>query len=232
MTARGLRGSRLVGLLVAVAAAAFAILVFIPFSLPWSQRLHFQLQAGAYGELNPGAWVELSGAKIGSVDRVEYRDGYSLIRVSVDARYASQLHTDATAAIRPHGLLGPKYVYLEGGHSGALRDGASIPLSRTTVSTDFDQVLNSLQPDVRANLKTIFIELGRAADGRGTSMNAAFQALGQSSADLSTTTSVLHNRADDLARLIAASEGLDADLQRSATARTVGQLAQALCVFV
>ena len=221
MTARGLRGSRLVGLLVAVAAAAFAILVFIPFSLPWSQRLHFQLQAGAYGELNPGAWVELSGAKIGSVDRVDYKDGYSLIRVSVDARYAGQLHADATAAIRPHGLLGPKYVYLEGGHSGALRDGASIPLSRTTVSTDFDQVLNSLQPDVRANLKTIFIELGRAADGRGTSMNGAFQALGQSSADLSTTTTVLHNRADDLTGLITASERLDADLQRAPIDRQI-----------
>ena len=51
MTARRLRGSRLVGLLVAAAAVAFAILVFIPFSLPWNQRLHFQLQAGAYGEL-------------------------------------------------------------------------------------------------------------------------------------------------------------------------------------
>ena len=221
MTARRLRGSRLVGLLVAAAAVAFAILVFIPFSLPWSQRLHFQLQAGAYGELNPGAWVELSGAKIGSVDRVDYKDGYSLIRVSVDARYAGQLHADTTAAIRPHGLLGPKYVYLEGGRNGALHDGASIPLSRTTVSTDFDQVLNSLQPDVRANLKTIFIELGRAADGRGATMNAALKALGQSSADVSTTTTVLHNRADDLAGLITASEQLDRDLQRAPIDRQI-----------
>src|SRR2546430_7408532 len=139
-----LRGSRLVGLLVAIAAVAFAILVFIPFSLPWNQRLHLQLQAGAYGERNPGAWVELSGARVGAVDGVEFKDGYSLIRVSIDARYAPQLHAATTAAIRPHGLLGPKYVYLDGGRIGTLRDGASIPLSRTTVSTDFDQVLNTL----------------------------------------------------------------------------------------
>src|SRR2546422_8770972 len=221
MTGRRLRGSRLVGLLVAIAAVTFAIIVFIPVPLPGGKPLPPQLQAGAYGELNPGAWVELSGARVGAVDGVEYKDGYSLIRVSLDARSAPQLHADTTAAIRPHGLLGPKYVYLDGGQTGALRDGASIPLSRTTVSTDFDQVLNSLQPDVRANLKTIFVELGRAADGRGATMNAGFKALGQSAADVSTTTTVLHNRADDLAGLIAASERLDADLQRAPIDRQI-----------
>src|SRR2546423_5780699 len=221
MSANRLHGSRLVGLVVTVAAAAFAILVFIPFSLPWSHSLHLSLQAGAYGELNPGAWVELSGARVGSVDRVEYRGGYARIQVSIDPRYADQLHADTSAAVRPHGLLGPKYVYLNGGRTGRLQDGASIPLSRTTVSTDFDQVLNSLQPDIRANLKTIFVELGRAADGRGATMNAAFKALGQSSADLSSTTTVLHNRGDDLAGLIAASERLDADLQRAPIDRQI-----------
>src|SRR5256714_9292342 len=221
MSAKRLHGSRLVGLVVTVAAAAFAILVFIPFSLPWSHSLHLSLQAGAYGELNPGAWVELSGARVGSVDRVEYRGGYARIQVSIDPRYADQLHADTSAAVRPHGLLGPKYVYLNGGRTGRLQDGASIPLSRTTVSTDFDQVLNSLQPDIRANLKTIFVELGRAADGRGATMNAAFKALGQSSADLSSTTTVLHNRGDDLAGLIAASERLDADLQRAPIDRQI-----------
>jgi virulence factor Mce-like protein len=218
--ARGIN-ARLVGLLVTVAAAAFAVMVFLPFSLPWNRALHLQLQAGAFGELNTGAWVELNGARVGSVDSVEYRDGFSLIQVSIDPRYAGELHADSTAAIRPHGLLGPKFVSLQGGTAGQLRDGASIPLSRTTVSTDVDQVLNSLQPDVRANLKTIFIELGRAADGRGATMNGAIQALGQSSADVSSTTTVLHNRADDLAGLIIASEQLDRDLQSAPIDRQI-----------
>jgi phospholipid/cholesterol/gamma-HCH transport system substrate-binding protein len=216
-----LRGARLVGLLVTVAAVAFSILVFIPLSLPWSRPLHLQLQAGAYGELNPGAWVELSGAKVGSVDSVDYNNGYALIRVSIDPRYGNQLHADTTATVRPHGLLGPKYVYLDGGSTGQLRDGSTIPLSRTSVSTDFDQVLNSLQPDVRANLKTIFVELGRAAEGRGAQMNAAFQAIGQSSSDVKITTSVLHNRDDDIAGLIAASEQLDRDLQNAPIDRQI-----------
>jgi phospholipid/cholesterol/gamma-HCH transport system substrate-binding protein len=216
-----LRGSRLVGLLVTLAAVAFAVIVFIPLSLPFSHPLRVQLQAGAYGELNSGAWVALRGTKIGSVDRVDYKDGYSLIHVVIDPRYAGRLHADAQAAVRPHGLLGPKFVDLRGGSSGQLRDGTTIPLSRTTVSTDFDQVLNSLQPDVRASLKTIFVELGRAADGRGATMNAALLALGQSSADVSATTTVLSHRADDLAGLIAASEKLDRDLQSAPIDRQI-----------
>jgi phospholipid/cholesterol/gamma-HCH transport system substrate-binding protein len=208
-------GARVIGLLVTIAAVAFAVLVFVPLSVPWNRTMHLQVQAGSFGELNPGSWVELNGAKIGSVERVDYQNGFALIHLAVDPRYAEQLHADTTAAIRPHGLLGPKYVYLQGGSNGRLSDGALIPLSRTTVSTDFDQVINSLQPDVRGNLKTIFIELGRAAQGRGAQMNAGFQALGQSSSDVSATTTVLHNRDDDLAGLIVASEQLDRDLQNA-----------------
>src|SRR5205814_10310786 len=120
-------GARLIGFLVTAAAIAIAILVFMPLSLSWSRSMHVQLQAGAYGELNPGAWVELSGAKVGSVERVDYRNGFALIRIAVDPRYADQLHADASAAIRPHGLLGPKYVDLQGGSTGRLADGALIP---------------------------------------------------------------------------------------------------------
>jgi phospholipid/cholesterol/gamma-HCH transport system substrate-binding protein len=217
----GVRGARLVGLAVTVAAVALAVLVFTPLALPWNPTMHLQVEAGDYGELNPGAWVELSGARIGSVDRVDYGKGYARIGLEVDRRYSAQLHADTTAAIRPHGLLGPNYVFLNGGSNGQLRDGATIPLSRTTVATSFDQVLNALQPDVRANLKTIFVELGRAADGRGAQMNAAFQALGQSSGDVSSTTSVLHNRDDDLAALIVASEQLDRDLQNAPIDRQI-----------
>ena len=221
MRRKGKATPRLLGLLTALAALVFAVAVFIPLPIPWNRPLHLQLQAGAYGEINPGAWVELSGAKVGSVDRVEFSNGHALLHVSIQRRYADQLHADATAAVRPHGLLGPKYVALSGGSSGSLADGSTITLSRTTVSTDFDQVLNSLQPDVRANLKTIFVELGRAADGRGGQLNAAFQAIGQSSGDLKTTTGVLHNRADDLAALIASSEQLDRDLQNAPIDRQI-----------
>jgi phospholipid/cholesterol/gamma-HCH transport system substrate-binding protein len=202
-----------IGLAAAVLMVVFAVLTFLPLQFPWNSTRHFLVQAGAFGEMNPGAWVELSGVKVGTVDGVSYQQGHALLKLSVDGQFANRLHSDSSAQIRPHGLLGPKYVYLSGGSAGELQDGATIPLSRTQVSQDFDQVLNALQPDVRANLKTIFIELGKAAEGRGSDMHTTFQSLGQQSADLATTTGILHQRDQDLADLITASEKLDRDLQ-------------------
>jgi phospholipid/cholesterol/gamma-HCH transport system substrate-binding protein len=204
----------IVGLAVAVLAALFVLVSFVPQARPWRNDMHLKVRAAAFGQINQGAWVELRGSKVGSVDRVEFQDGYSLIHLTIEPRHFGQLHTDASAAIRPHGLLGPKYVFLDGGSgSGTLKDGATIPLYRSSVGTDFDQILNSLQPDVRENIKTIFVELGRASDGRGADMNATFKALGSSSGDISRTTGVLHDRAEDLAALIVASEQLNRDLQ-------------------
>ena len=110
---------------------------------------------------------------------------------------------------------------LSGGNFGTLREGATIPLSRTSTSVDLDQVLNTLQPDVRENLKVIFIELGKAADGRGANMNTAFRALGTGASDTATTTGVLRARSDDLAALIVASEQLDRDLQYAPIDRNI-----------
>jgi phospholipid/cholesterol/gamma-HCH transport system substrate-binding protein len=202
-----------IGLAAAALIVIFAVLTFVPLQFPWSSTRHYVVQAGAFGEMNPGAWVELSGIKVGTVDGVSYQQGHALLQLSVDGQFATRLHSDTSAQIRPHGLLGPKYVYLTGGSTGQLPDGATIPISRTQVSQDFDQVLNALQPDVRANLKTIFVELGKAAEGRGTDMHTTFQSLGQQAADLATTTDVLHQRDQDLADLITASEQLDRDLQ-------------------
>jgi phospholipid/cholesterol/gamma-HCH transport system substrate-binding protein len=213
--------SRFVGLLVSGAALLFAVGVFLPLSFPWSSTFHLRVQAAGFGQINPGAWVELSGAKIGTVDSVDNRDGVALLHLTIGRQYAGNLHANSTAEIRAHGLLGPKYVYLNGGNSGSLEDGAVVPLSRTSAGTDFDQVLNALQPDVRANLKTIFIELGTASAGRGLQMNAGLHALGQSAPDLTTTTTVLYNRRDDLAGLIDASERLDRDLQNAPIDRQI-----------
>src|SRR5207245_10453769 len=61
MRSRRLGGARLVGLLVTVAAAAFAVMVFLPFSLPWNQNLHLQVQAARSGALNRRPCVRPGG---------------------------------------------------------------------------------------------------------------------------------------------------------------------------
>jgi len=197
----------------ATTAVLAVVLTFAPPQLPWNRVMHLRIEAGSFGDMNKDAGVELGGIKIGKVTRLDYRGGKAIIDVQVDQRYASQLHQDAGAEVRPHGLLGPKYVDLNPGRSGRMREGATIPLSRVRVSTDVDQVINALQPDVRQNLQTFFVEFGTASDGRGGDVNAAFQALGDATQDYVTTTATIRHRDVELANFFVYSEELNRDVQ-------------------
>ncbi|HEY4027724.1 MAG TPA: MlaD family protein [Candidatus Dormibacteraeota bacterium] len=207
--------SRVLGLATVAGALLLLAVLFNPPALPWQQTLHVSLEAASFGQLNPQAGVELDGIKVGVVDGVDLRGGRPMIRISVDRAYADLLHADMSAAIRPHGLLGPRYVQLDGGRLGRLADGAVIPISRVRVSTELDEVLNALQPDVRQSLQTLIIELGAGADGRGQDVNDALKSLGAATDDLATVTATLHRRDQDVAGTIVASERLNRDLQNA-----------------
>ena len=210
-----MKRARVTGLAATAGAVVLLVLLFHPPSLPWSQTMHVTLEAGSFGELNPDASVELAGIRIGSVDGLELRQGRALVDISVDRTYANLLHSDASALIRPHGLLGPRYVELDGGRHGQLADGANIPISRVHVTTDLDQVLNALQPDVRQSLQTLIVELGAASNGRGQDVNATLQSLSAAADDLATVTATLRQRDQDLAGTVVASEQLSRDLQNA-----------------
>ena len=208
-----MKRSRLIGLATTAGAVVLLALLFHPPALPWSPALHLALEAASFGELNPQASVEVGGIRVGSVEGLEMRQGRPLVRITVDRAYAGLLHADASAAIRPHGLLGPRYVQLDGGSRGQLGDGATIPISRVHVSTELDQVLNSLQPDVRQSLQTLIVELGAASDGRGQDVNAALKSLSDATDDLATVTETLRRRDQDVAGSVVAAERLNRDLQ-------------------
>ena len=224
--------ARIVGAALVFGAGGIALVSFFPFALPWSQALHMTVAAGAFGEMNPQAGVELGGVRVGSVDRIEYSNGTAVLHLSISPQYAADIHGDATASIRPHGLLGPKYVELDGGRQGRMPENGAIPVTRTHVTTDFDQVLNTLQPDVRQNLKVILVELGTAANGRGDDMNAALKSLGDASADLKTVTGVLNKRRDDTNTIIASSEQFDRDLQNAPNGRSIADTDKVLTALV
>jgi virulence factor Mce-like protein len=207
--------SRAIGLGAAAGAVLLLGLVLHPPTLPWQQTLHVSLEAASFGQLNPQASVELDGIRVGTVEGLDLRNGRPLVRLSVDRAYAGLLHADASAAIRPHGLLGPRYVQLDGGGAGRLADGAVIPVSRVRVSTELDEVLDALQPDVRQSLQTLIVELGAASDGRGQDVNDALRSLGAATDDLATVTATLHRRDQDVAGSVVAAERLNRDLQNA-----------------
>ncbi len=204
---------RLIGLATTAFAVLALVLVFRPPTLPWSQPLHMHLAASSFGALNPAAAVYLGGIKVGTVQSIRTDRGQSMLDVSIDPAYRDHIHQDASATIRGHGLLGPQYVDLDGGRAGTMPDGGTIPPGRVKVAVQLDEVLNTLQPDVRENLKTLLVELSKGSDGRGEDVNSAIHALGQSHAQLQTVAGTLRGRDQDLADFFTYSEQLNRDIQ-------------------
>ena len=212
-------GKRVVGLLTTLIALLALLLAFVPTLLPWNQQFHLAVAATGFGELDQRAWVELGGSKIGEVTAVDPSTGK--IELAIQPQYAHLLHANATASIQPHGLLGPKFLQLYPGSTGTFQEGGTIPANRVHVSTDFDQVVNALQPDVRASLQVLLIELGKGSQGRGDDMNSALLALGQSAKNLNTATATLAGRDDDISQFLVSAEQFNRDVQNAPIAASI-----------
>ncbi|TMC12798.1 MAG: hypothetical protein E6J29_07820 [Chloroflexi bacterium] len=210
--------ARLIGAGLIFGSIGLAAASFVPPQLPWNRTLHITVASPAFGEMNPQAGVELGGIRIGSVEKVDYAGHAARLHLAIDPE--------------PHGLLGPKYVSLAAGSKGKMKDGGSIPESRTKVTTDFDQVLNALQPDVRQNLQVIFVELGTASEGRGTDMNQALQSLSQASDDMKTVTAELQAREPDTTTFIVSSEEFNNDVQNAPIAQNIADTDKVLSDLV
>jgi virulence factor Mce-like protein len=116
--------------------------------------------------------VEIAGVKIGEVQSVAARGNLAVASLQIGQQY-SDIHSDATVYLRAHGLFGPKYVSIEPGTASAprLRDGDSINVRQTVQPVDLNAILQDLQRPEQQNLRTLFIEFGKAAAGRGDDVN-------------------------------------------------------------
>src|SRR6202171_3142890 len=151
------------------AAIMFGLLFFAFANVAlFTSTVDVKAQVATGDTLAPNADVEVAGVKVGTVKTSDKGDPGALIDMSVDTKKVS-VYRDASLQIRPHGVFGPKFVQLDPGTetAGAFADGGSIPLSRTHVSVDFEQVLNSLDTNTRDSLQTLFVELGTGSDQRG-----------------------------------------------------------------
>jgi phospholipid/cholesterol/gamma-HCH transport system substrate-binding protein len=120
-SSRDAAAARRVGLLVlaalAVGAAALVVLgdrqqLFVP-----KHRYRIRL-ASVYG-LTEGSTVQLSGVKVGSVERIvlpaDMGENLLEVWIAVDARYEQRIRRDSVARIKTLGLLGDKYLEITSG---------------------------------------------------------------------------------------------------------------------
>jgi len=220
--------NRFVGLAASAIGVLAVLLVFHPPRFPWQQVFHFRIESPAFSQLTPGTSVDLAGKQVGQVDSLTMAHGLPMLDVTIDGGDAHLLHSDASASIQPHGLLGTQFIQLAGGSHGTLPENGTIPASRVQVAVTLDQVLNVFQNSERQNLQTLIVQLGTASAHRGADVNQTLRALSDASTSLSQVTGTVHRHDRALASVINSSELVNRGLQYSPLAAQIRDTNQVL----
>jgi phospholipid/cholesterol/gamma-HCH transport system substrate-binding protein len=122
--------------------------------------------------------VKVGGVPGGTVKKLELtRDDRALVTMELDPETVP-VGAGARAHVRPVNLLGEKYVDLDVGELHRPQpSGTTIPLARTGVAVELDDVLNMLTPDTRGALRILINEAGVSMAGAGADFNGLLDEL-------------------------------------------------------
>ncbi len=163
----------------AVLLVVVAILVYFGFTKHIPFKHGFRLNAVFNSALNikPKSPVRIAGVDVGQVTGIK-REGKTGVVTMEIASNGLPIHKDATVKIRPRIFLeGNWFVEMQPGSPSAptYSSGETIPVTRTAVPVQLDQVLDALNTDTRANLQNFLIGYGDGLTRKGTPAEEAEQ---------------------------------------------------------
>ncbi|KRB76096.1 hypothetical protein ASE01_13780 [Nocardioides sp. Root190] len=181
--------------------------------------------------------VKASGVKVGTIGSIKVEKGIAKVGLVLDDEVLP-IHVDASARVRPVGLLGERFVELDRGTPKAevLADGGSLPLEQTSRATDLDEVLNMVDAPTGTALSMLVTTLGQGMLGKGEKADEAIKALAPALKDtdrlgriLNDQNAVIQQLIDSVtpvAEQIAIDDGKQLDQLIDATDRTLGATAR------
>jgi phospholipid/cholesterol/gamma-HCH transport system substrate-binding protein len=176
-----------IGLVMVLVLAIASYLAFAK-ELPWGDKFEVQAVFSSAQNIRPDSPVRIAGVDVGKVTNIEHLSSATpelqaqasgdpdnaadqtsgqqaaVLTMELDES-ALPLHEDATMKLRPRLFLeGNYFVDLEPGSPNApeVDDGFTFPVNQTSHSVALDQVLTTLQSDVRRNLQVFLDEFGNA----------------------------------------------------------------------
>ncbi|MDX1658823.1 MAG: MlaD family protein [Nitriliruptorales bacterium] len=164
--------------------------------------------------LFPGSEVRVLGLAVGQVADVEARRGSDVVTATLVLPEDLSLPADVEAFIIQGALLGERYVELTPAYEGGERfePGDTIPLDRTGVPSEFDEILESLNDFLDAlppeELARFVSNVAEILEGRG-------EELGRTLEDVGGAVAALEDADDELVALI----GRLADLNETLATR-------------
>jgi phospholipid/cholesterol/gamma-HCH transport system substrate-binding protein len=172
-----------VGLILIVVIGIASFLAYTK-KLPWSHTFTVHAVFTTSQNINVNSPVRIAGVNVGKVTSVSHLTssdaGFDNATSGTNGQPTGQqatvvdmaiqddglpLHQDATMKLRPRLFLeGNLFVDIHPGtpESPDISDGYTFPESQTSVSVQFDQLLSTLQADVRSNLQIFLNQLGDA----------------------------------------------------------------------
>jgi phospholipid/cholesterol/gamma-HCH transport system substrate-binding protein len=177
-----------IGLVLVVVIAIGSVLAFTK-ELPWGDAYEVRAVFASAQSVRTDSPVRIAGVNVGKVTKIEHLTSAEGTEASAQAgeqppatgdepvgeqaavvtmeleEDALPLHEDATFKLRPRLFLeGNYFVDLEPGSPNApvTDDGHTFPVNQTAYSVQLDEILTTLQGDVRADLKVLLDQLGNA----------------------------------------------------------------------
>lgn len=200
--------------LVVLALVAAVVSVVLPGDDEVRVTVYFERATGLY----EGSEVRVLGIPVGRVTAIEPRGDVVAVELVYDAEYA--VPEDARALIVSPSVVSDRFVQFTPGYSGgpALADGATIPLERSAVPLELDEVYSTLN-DVfvalgprganRSGSLSRLLEVGAAnLDGQGGKLNSTLR-------DVSDLSEVLGNGRHDLFGTVRNLRGFVGELNRN-----------------
>ena len=164
-----------VGLVVLVGLIASGVGIFMVGQRAslFTRKVEYQIRFASAAGLTAGNAVRLAGVTIGNVTDVALSDkpGDSTVTVlvSIDRRMVSRIRIDSVAAIKTIGLLGDKYIEIEGGSEKAAEVPPGGQISAAP-EAGLEKLLaggEGLLGDLTAIARSLKNILGRTEEGKG-----------------------------------------------------------------
>ncbi|HXO11169.1 MAG TPA: MCE family protein [Mycobacterium sp.] len=187
--------------LAALLAAGAALVIRNSYFRPNTITAFFTTATGVY----PGDDVRVSGVKVGTITSIKPEGATAKLTLKVDRDVL--IPADAKAVIVAQNLVSARYVQLAPGYETGptMQDGALIPVERTAVPVEWDQVkaqLMRLAIDLGPKSDVSGTAVGRFIDSAANALNGNGDKLRQTLAQLSGLGRILANGSGNIADII------------------------------
>jgi phospholipid/cholesterol/gamma-HCH transport system substrate-binding protein len=165
----------------------------------------FETAAGVVPGL--GEPVNIAGVNVGEITGTSLSGGQAIIHMQLkpsELPSPHKLYRNASAVLFPNTPLKDMEIDIDPGtpNAGVMPQGGTIPVGQTTVPTDSDELLGSLDTETRTWFASLITDLNQATTGRGPDIKRLLQDLGPTAAQMRLIGDLLAARRQELAQIV------------------------------